>query len=114
MPSPRSIGAVPVRLAASKLKSAVLKRMSIAARQVGVAPDQLGKRVALEREPHVEAVGPLQVVEAVAVLQAFQLLLEHEVEGRPEQAAEHRLALGEAADPEVDVVDAARRPPGRT
>jgi hypothetical protein len=82
--------------------------MSIAV-DVGVAPGQLGQRVAFELEPQVEAVGALQVVEAVAVLQAFQLLLEHEVEGRPEQAAEDRLALGEAADPEVDVVEAAGR-----
>ena len=82
---------------------------SIVAVEVGVAAGELGERVAFELEPQVEAVGALQVVEAVAVLQAFELLLEHEVEGRAEQAAEDRLALGEAADPEVDVVEAAGR-----
>ena len=50
--------------------------------------------------------GALQVVEAVAVLQLLQLLLEHEVEGRAEHAAEGHLLLGQAADPEVDVVEA--------
>ena len=67
---------------------------------------ELGERVALELDEEVQAGGARQVVEAVAVLQLLELRLEHEVEGRAEQAAERRLLLGEAADPEVDVVDA--------
>ena len=54
-----------------------------------------------------ETVRALQVVEAIAVLQVLQLVLEDEVEGRPEQTAEHGGLLGQAAEPEVDVVEAA-------
>ena len=43
------------------------------------------------------------------VLQVLELRFEHVVERRAEQAAEGRLTLGEAADPEVDVVDTAGR-----
>ncbi len=75
---------------------------------VGVRHDQLGERVELELVAEAQARRALQVVEAVAVLQLLELLLEHEVEGRAQQAAERRLLLGEAADPEVDVVDAGR------
>src|SRR6185295_15662302 len=50
--------------------------------------------------------GALQVVEAVAVLQLLELVLEHEVEGRAEQAAERHLLLGQAADPQVDAAEA--------
>ena len=77
------------------------------ATHVGVAPRQLGERVALELVPQVEAVQTLEVVETVAVLQVFQLLLEDEIEGRTEQAAEDGLPLGETADPEVDGVETA-------
>ena len=49
----------------------------------------------------------MEVVEAVAVLQVFQLLFEDEIEGRPEQTAEDGLTLGETADPEVDGVETA-------
>ena len=61
----------------------------------------------------LQARGALQVVEAVAVLQLLELGLEHEVEGRAQHAAERHLLLGEAADPEVDVVETgawSRRP----
>ena len=74
-------------------------------RRVGVRHDQLGERVDLELVVEAEPGGALQVVEAVAVLQLLELVLEHEVEGRAQQAAERHLLLGEAADPEVDVVD---------
>ena len=77
-------------------------------RRVGVEHDQLGERVVLELGAEVQARGARQVVETVAVLQRFELVLEHEVEGRTQQAAERHLLLGEAADPEVDVVDAGR------
>ena len=81
--------------------------------RVGVGHHQLGERVRLELAPEVEARGPLQVVEAVAVLQLLHLGLEHEVEGGAQEAAEGHLLLGEAADPEVDVVDAGRGDAGR-
>ena len=74
--------------------------------RVGVRHDQLGERVELQLGAEVEPGGALQIVEAVAVLQLLELVLEHEVEGRAEQAAERHLLLGQAADPEVDVVDA--------
>ena len=79
-----------------------------AALEVRVAPDQLGKRVAFELLHQVEAVETLQVIEPVAVLQVLELLLEHEVEGRAEETAEHGLALGHAAGPEVHRVETAR------
>ena len=46
-----------------------------------------------------------QVVEAVAVLQVLHLQLEDEVEGRAQHAVVQVLFLGEAADPEVDLVE---------
>src|SRR3954471_2741356 len=45
-----------------------------------VAREQLGERVPFQREPHVQTVGTLQVVEAIAVLEILQLVLEDEVE----------------------------------
>ena len=50
-----------------------------------------------------------QVVEPVAVLQIGELVLEHVVERRAEQAAERVGDLGEAADPQVDVVETGDR-----
>ncbi len=57
----------------------------------------------------VDTVDALQVVEPVAVLQVLELGLEHVVERRAKQAAEHVRLLGHAADPEVDVLEAGRR-----
>ena len=71
-----------------------------------VAHHELGERVLLELGEEVQAGGARQVVEAVAVLQLLHLRLEDEVERRAEQAAERHLLLGQAADPEVDVVEA--------
>ncbi|MCY1415739.1 hypothetical protein D9M71_312320 [compost metagenome] len=73
---------------------------------VGVGHDQLGERVALQLGVHRQASGALQIVEAVAVLQFLQLVLEHEVEGRAEHAAERCFRLGQAADPQVDGIHA--------
>ena len=84
------------------------ERVGRQALDVGVAHDQLGERVALELRQQVHAGGAGQVVEPVAVLQVLHLLLEDVVERRAEQAAERLLLLGEAADPQVDVVDAGR------
>ena len=75
-------------------------------RRVGVRHDQLGERVVLHLGQEIEAGEAAQVVEAVAVLQRLELGLEHEVEGRAEHAAERHLLLGQAADPQVDVVEA--------
>ena len=75
-------------------------------RAVGVALDQLGERVALELGAQVHARRAGQVVEPVAVLQLLQLRLEDVVEGAAQQAAEQVGDLGEAADPQVDVVEA--------
>ena len=60
----------------------------------------------------MQAVEALQVVEAVAVLQLFELDFEHEIEGRAQHAAERHDLFGEAADPEIDVVEAAQRAAG--
>ncbi|PBJ02230.1 hypothetical protein BSF40_50230 [Pseudomonas sp. ACN5] len=82
------------------------------ARQVSgrsVGHDQLGKRVAFKFGIHRQARGTLQVVEAIAILQFFQLVLEHEVEGRAEHAAERSFLFGQAADPQVDGIDARDR-----
>jgi hypothetical protein len=46
------------------------------------------------------------VVEAVTVLELGEPVLEHVVEGGAEQAAEQVGPLGQAADPQVDVVQA--------
>ena len=74
--------------------------------RVRVQHDQLGERVLLELGAEIHAGGARQIVEAVAVLQILELRLEHEVERRAEQAAVDHLAFGEAADPEVDGVEA--------
>ena len=74
--------------------------------RVGVRHDHLGERVVLELGEEVEPRGAIQVVEPVAVLQILELGLEHEVEGRAEHAAERHLLLGQAADPQVDIVEA--------
>src|SRR5262249_36188478 len=78
-------------------------------RRIGVRHDQFGERVVLELGVEVEPGGALQVVEPVAVLQLFELVLEHKVKGRTQQAAKRHLLLGHAADPEVDVVETGSR-----
>ena len=79
---------------------------------VGIEADHLGEGVVLHFGEQMQAVEPLQVVEAVAVLELFELDFEHEVEGRAQHAAERHDLFGEAADPEVDVVEAAQRAAG--
>ena len=70
--------------------------------RVGVEHHQFGERVVLQFGLEVESLDAVQVVEPVAVLQVFELVLEHEVKGRAEHAAEGHFFLGQAADPEVD------------
>ncbi len=72
---------------------------------LGVAHDQFGERVAFELGAQVHTGGAVQVVEPVAVLQLFELGLEHVVERAAEQATEQVGDLGETADPQVDVVE---------
>ncbi|MCY1290904.1 hypothetical protein D9M70_400700 [compost metagenome] len=73
---------------------------------IGVLHHHLGEGVLLHLGEEIQAREASQVVEAVAVLQGLQLGLEDEVEGRTQQAAERHLLLGQAADPEVHVVQA--------
>ena len=68
--------------------------------------------IAFHLAEEVQAVEALQVVEAVAVLQALHLRFEDEVEGRAEHAAERHDLFGKAADPQIDVVEAAERAAG--
>ena len=72
-------------------------------RGVRIRHNQLGERVALELGIEGKASGALQIVEAVAVLQLFELILEDEVEGRAQHAAERHRFLGETANPQVDI-----------
>ena len=80
--------------------------------RVGVAHDHRGEGVGLHLAEQVQAVEALQVVEAVGVLQLLHLDFEDEVEGRAEHAAERHDLFGQAADPEIDVVEAAERAAG--
>src|SRR5262249_36253788 len=76
---------------------------------VGVGLDELGERVRLELGVEVHSGSALQVIEPVSVLQLLHLVLEHEVEGRAQQAAERGDLLGQAADPEVNAAEAGGR-----
>ena len=80
--------------------------------RVGVAHDHGCEGVVLHLAEQVQAVEALQVVEAVAALQLLHLDFEDEVEGRAEHAAEGHDLFGQAADPEIDVVEAAERAAG--
>ena len=66
-----------------------------------------GEGVVLHLAEQMQAVEPLQIVEAVAVLQLLHLHFEDEVEGRAQHAAERHDLFGQAADPEIDIVEAA-------
>src|SRR5262249_34292129 len=72
---------------------------------IGVKHHQLSKRVVFELGAEIQARGTRQIVKAIAVLQRFQLVLEHKIEGRSEQSAKRHLFFGEASHPEVDQVD---------
>ena len=78
--------------------------------RVGVALDQLGEGISFELDQQIESCGARQVVEPVAVLEVFHLGLEDVVEGRAQEPAEDRRLFGEAADPQVDVIDPGRCP----
>ena len=86
------------------MNSAALKIRAGRWVDVGVGFHQLGERICLELGIEVHARGALEIIEPVTVLQLLQLVLEHEVEGRAQQAAERRDLLGQAADPEIDAV----------
>ena len=71
----------------------------------------IGEGVVLHLAEQMQALEALQVVEAIAVLQALHLHLEDEVEGRAEHAAERHDLLGQAADPQINVVKPPSDPP---
>ena len=71
----------------------------------GVTHDQFGERVAFELCAQVHAGRAVEVVEAVGVLELGELQLEHVVKRAAEQASEEVGVLGEAADPQVDIVE---------
>ena len=77
--------------------------------QIGVALDQGREGVGFELVEQVHALRTAEVVEAVAVLEVLHLRLEDEVEGVAQHPAEFHFLLGEAADPEIDVVQAGSR-----
>ncbi|MNQ38892.1 hypothetical protein D3C85_524870 [compost metagenome] len=81
--------------------------------RIGVGHHQSRERVVLQLGDEVQPRVAFQVVEAVGVLQLLHLGLEHEVEGRAEHAAKRHFFLGEAADPEVDVVQTGNGDAGR-
>ena len=78
-------------------------------RRIGIAHDHRGEGVVLHFAEQMQAVEALQIIEAIAVLQLFHLHFEHKVEGRAEHAAERHDRFGQAADPEIDIVEAAKR-----
>ncbi|SLN48538.1 hypothetical protein LOS8367_02172 [Limimaricola soesokkakensis] len=82
---------------------AQMRRVLIA--EIAVAHDDVGERVLLKLVEHVQTLRAGQVVEPVAVLQALHLVFEDEVEGRAQHAAEFVQTFGEAANPEVDIVE---------
>ena len=77
-----------VMVARWNLQSAVANGSAFSEYAVGVAHHELGERVAFELGPQVHARGTGEVVEAVAVLQVGELVLEDVVERRAQQAAE--------------------------
>ncbi|MCY1401926.1 hypothetical protein D9M71_170530 [compost metagenome] len=72
---------------------------------IGIGHHHLGEGVVFQLGEEVHARRAFEVVEAVAVLEFLHLVLEHEVEGRAQQATERHLPFGQATDPQVDVVD---------
>ena len=78
-------------------------------RRVCIAHDHGGEGVVLHFAEQVQSVEPLQVVEAVAVLQVLHLVFEDEVEGRAQHAAEGHDFFGEATDPQIDRIEATER-----
>ena len=109
----RTRGREPCRRAVQvgQLELAVGRRERVGLQRMGggVAHEQLGEAVALERAEQVRARSALEVVEPVCVLQIGHLVLEHEVERAAQHAAEGHSGLGQATDPQVDVVDTGLR-----
>ena len=76
--------------------ASVLRMISLAKELFSSSPKQM------------QAVEPLQVVEAVAVLQLLELVFEHEVEGRAQHAAERHLRF--SARPPIQRSTSSRPP----
>ena len=77
--------------------------------QIGVAHAEGRERVRLQLAEEMDVGRAPYVVEAIAVLQPFQLRLEDVVLGRAKIATERHSLFGQAAVPEVDVVEARSR-----
>ena len=75
--------------------------------ELGVAHHDVGEGVGLEIVEEVRALRTGQIVHPVAELQGLHLVLEHVVEGRAQHAAELGALLGQAADPQIDQIEAA-------
>ena len=75
--------------------------------QRGVAHHHVGEGIGLQRVQHVQALDPRQVIEPVAVLQLLHLVFEDEAEGGAQHPAEFGDLLGQAADPQIDLVQPA-------
>ncbi|GJE17085.1 hypothetical protein AIGOOFII_1797 [Methylobacterium marchantiae] len=80
--------------------------------KVGVAHHQIGEGVRFEIVEKVQPLRPAQVVETVAVLEMLHLVFEDEIEGRAQHPAEFVQLFGQAADPEIDRVEAAQAAAG--
>ena len=78
----------------------------------GIARNEIRERVRFNLGAPVRAFDARQVIQPVGVLQMLQLKFEYEVERRAEQATEQILLFGEAADPQVNVVEAGYRAGG--
>ena len=77
-------------------------------RRVGIAHDHGGEGVVFHLAEQVQTVEALQIVEAITTLQPLHLRFEDEVERRSEHAAERHDLLGQAADPEIDILESAQ------
>ena len=79
--------------------------------EVRVAHDERRKGVRLQFAEEIDVGGTAHVIEAVAVLETLDLLLEDVVVGRTEVPTERHTLFGEAAVPKVDVVETGNRHP---
>ena len=78
--------------------------------QIGAAHGKRRERVALQLAEQVNVGRASHVIETIAVLQIFHLDFEDVVMGRTEITAERHAFLGQAAVPEVDILQTRDRP----
>ena len=72
----------------------------------GVAHHDVAERLLLQLGEHIQAGGATEVVEAVVILQLQHLGAKHIGKARSEHAAEGLEFLGQAADPEINILEA--------